>query len=156
MKNYILGIGTILIIGLLILLAYLSTKPNSKIEISLNSPQINQPTTIPTSNTILTPTYSIEADNLLIKKALFADNNWPDDGSMTFTVSTNDGKYASGGVSSQGGGGYFFAEKVNGKWEIVADGNGTISCSDMEKYPDFPKTLIPECYNETTQKSVKR
>lgn len=156
MKNYILGIGTILIIILLVLLAYLYTKPNQKIEVSLTTPSTNQPTKALTLNPTPTPTISIEADNLLIKKALFTKNNWTDDGSLTFTVSTNDGKYASGGVSAQGGGGYFFAEKVNGQWEIVADGNGTILCSSLVKYSDFPKTLIPECYDSATQKSVKR
>jgi hypothetical protein len=151
MKNYILGIGTILIIALLALLAYLYTKPNQKIEISLTTPSTNGSTTIPTLNP--TPTIS---DNELIRLALFAKNNWVDDGSMTFTIKTNDGKYASGGISSQGGGGYFFAEKVNGQWEIVADGNGIIECSSLVKYSDFPKTLIPECYDSVAQKIVKR
>ena len=119
-------------------------------------PIITQSSMKPTS--VLTPTSTIkkESDNELIKKALFLKNKWPDDGTITVTVSTNDGKYASGTATSQGGGGYFFAIKVNDKWEIVADGNGIIECSSLTKYPDFPKTLIPECYDSATQKSVKR
>lgn len=131
-------------------------KQSSWKEIPPVIPIITQSSMKPTS--VLTPTSTIkkESDNELIKKALFLKNKWPDDGTITVTVSTNDGKYASGTATSQGGGGYFFAIKVNDKWEIVADGNGIIECSSLTKYPDFPKTLIPECYDSATQKSVKR
>jgi len=156
MKNYILGIATIIVIGILVFAAFLYGKQNTQKETLPATPAITESQGKPTPTLTPTPTISKESDNELIKKALFQKNNWPDDESLTFTVSTNDGKYASGGVSAQGGGGYFFAAKVNDKWEIVADGNGTISCSDMAKYPDFPKTLIPECYDSSTQKTVKR
>lgn len=95
-------------------------------------------------------------DNELIKQALFKKNNWPDDGTLTLTISTNDGKYASGGVTAEGGGGYFYAAKVNDKWKIVADGNGVIMCTNLTAYPDYPKTLIPECFDEANGKSIKR
>lgn len=156
MKNYILGIATIIVIGILVFAAYLYGKQNSQKEALPAAPAITESQGKPTPTLIPTPTISKESDNALIKKALFTKNNWTDDGSLTFTVSTNDGKYASGGVSAQGGGGYFFAIKVNDKWEIVADGNGVILCSSLVKYPDFPKTLIPECYDDKTQKTVKR
>ncbi len=102
----------------------------------------------------ITPT--VANDNELIKQALFKKNNWTDDGSLTFTVSANDGKYAKGGVSAQGGGGYFFAVKDNGQWVIVADGNGVIECASLTKYPDYPVSFIPECYDSATSKTVKR
>ncbi len=95
-------------------------------------------------------------DDILINQALFKKNNWQDTNDITVTVSTNDGKYASGGVRAQGGGGYFFAIKDNGEWIIVADGNGIIPCPALEKYPDYPKTLIPECWDEQNQKNVQR
>lgn len=95
-------------------------------------------------------------DSELIKQALFKKNNWTDDGSMTLTVSTNDGKYASGGVTAEGGGGYFYAAKVNDAWKIVADGNGVILCTNLTAYPDYPKTLISECFDEASNKSIKR
>ena len=98
----------------------------------------------------------VENDKDLLKQALFKKNNWSENDGITVTVSTNDGKYASGMVAASGGGGYFFAAKVSNVWEIVADGNGTISCSSLTKYPDFPKNLIPECYDQTTGKPVKR
>lgn len=156
MKNYLLGIVTIIVIGILVFAAYLYGKQSSQKEISPVTSTITPSQGKPTPTLSPTPTVSKEGDNALIKKALFLKNNWADDGSLTFTVSTNDGKYASGGVSAQGGGGYFFAAKVNDKWEIVADGNGVISCSSLVKYPDFPKTLIPECWDDKTQKNIKR
>lgn len=95
-------------------------------------------------------------DNELIKTALFDKNGWKETDGITVTVSTNDGKYASGGATAQGGGGYFFAVKDNNEWVIVADGNGVIPCSSLEKYPDYPKTLIPECWDEERQENIKR
>lgn len=97
-----------------------------------------------------------ENDNDLIKQALFKKNNWKESDGITVTVSSNDGKYAKGGVTAQGGGGYFFAAKVNGVWEIVADGNGVILCSALEKYPDYPKTFIPECWDDVKKINVTR
>ena len=156
MKNYVLGIATVMILVIAGFAVYQYGKQSSRNETPLVTPTITESQGKPTKTVEVTPTISKEADNLLIKKALYTKNNWVDDGSMTFKVSTNDGKYASGGVSAQGGGGYFFAAKVNGQWEIVADGNGTILCSSLVKYPDFPKTLIAGCYNDQTQKIVKR
>lgn len=95
-------------------------------------------------------------DTGLIKQALFAKHNWTDTDNLTVKVSTNDGNYASGTVSGQGGGGYFYAAKVNGVWKIVADGNGSIMCADLVKYPDYPVSLIPECYDQATAKIIKR
>lgn len=97
----------------------------------------------------------VEDDDNLIKQALYKKNNW-DEGSVTVVVSANDGKYAKGTANAQGGGGLFFAEKVNGIWEIVYDGNGIILCSALEKYPDFPTTLIPQCYDQSTDKLIER
>jgi len=90
-------------------------------------------------------------DAKLITSALITKNNWKE-GYVTVTLRTNDGRFASGSVP----GGYVFAAKVNGNWEIVADGNGNILCSQLEKYPGFPNTLIPACYDPITQKEVVR
>lgn len=97
-----------------------------------------------------------ENDNELIRQALFNKNNWKENNDITVKISTNDGKYASGTVTSQGSGGYFYAIKINNIWEIVADGNGVILCGYLSKYPDYPNTLIPECWDETKEISVKR
>lgn len=99
---------------------------------------------------------STTSDADAIKNALFQKNKWKETDGITVTVSTNDGQYASGTVTAQGGGGYFYAIKVNGEWKIVADGNGTISCASLIPYPDYPSSLIPECYDEKTGTTIKR
>lgn len=99
------------------------------------------------------PTVTPAVDDAnLIKDALYKAYNWPTSEQVDVKINTDDGKYASGTASN----GYFYAEKVNGTWEIVAAGNGVITCASVNKYPDFPKSLISECYDETTQNSVKR
>ena len=77
---------------------------------------------------------------------------------MNVTVSKIQGNYAQGGAVDPAsvGGAMWSAVKENGVWKLVWDGNGTISCDLITQYPDFPKTMIPECWNETTQKSVTR
>jgi hypothetical protein len=93
-----------------------------------------------------------------IKALLVAKNNWNAD-EIKVTVSENDGTYAKGGVGAvtpQGGGGLWFAAKVNGKWNIVYDGNGIITCDSLTNYPDFPASMIPECYDASTNQMVER
>jgi hypothetical protein len=75
---------------------------------------------------------------------------------MTYTISKVNGDYAQGGANGSGGGGMWFAAKVNGTWKLVWDGNGIITCADIAPYPDFPKTMIPECFNDATNKMVVR
>jgi hypothetical protein len=140
MKGFILGIITVLIVGGVGYYAYQYGKGANPI------------TPIFTSTPVATSTVS-DAD--LIKNALYQKNKWQDMG-ITITIKTNDGTYASGSVNGQGGGGYFYAIKVTGVWKIVADGNGIISCADLAPYPDYPKSLIPECFDQSTQNIVNR
>lgn len=81
-----------------------------------------------------------------------------DAGRFVISVSAVEGEYASGGVTEVDavGGAMWLAVKVNGNWRLVWDGNGTISCDLIVTYPEFPKTLIPECWNEQTGKNVVR
>jgi hypothetical protein len=151
MKNFLLGALTIIIIGVVAAGSYWFGQKNKQTENNTNIPTI---TVAPTDKIV--PTGQVKSDLQLIKELLFKDNGWKDDGNITVTVSTNDGKYASGTVASQGGGGYFYTEKVNGEWEIVAQGNGMIFCSSLLKYSDYPNTLIPECYDQQTEKTKKR
>lgn len=114
------------------------------------------PTSIPVSTPTSTPTVD-EASLLktVIKEALVAKLG-SDANSLDITVSQINGNYAKGGASAEGGGGMWFAAKVNGIWKLVWDGNGVILCSDLTSYPDFPSSMIPECWNEATQKTVQR
>lgn len=165
MKNFLLGILFMALLGGAAFAAYQYGKTGS----SKNTPApttapvtvtpgITSPilTATPSSSISVSPTSETQSDRELIRAALFKKNNWPADDSITVKVSTNDGTYASGTAGGTGGGGYFFAKKVNGAWVIVADGNGVITCAQLLPYPDFPKNLISECYDESTQKTVTR
>ncbi len=49
-----------------------------------------------------------------------------------------------GGIGNSG---YFLAAKVSGEWEIVIDGQGTISCSLVRSY-NFPEDMIADCLED--------
>lgn len=73
-------------------------------------------------------------------------------------VNTDVGNYAKGSVSlkGEGGGGLWFAAKVKNRWQLVYDGNGIIPCSDLRQYPDFPSSLIPQCFDDEKNVLIER
>ncbi len=174
MKNFLFGLLTAIFLGLVVFASYQFGKKTVKSNSVISPSPINQlggdrdeHGCIPSAGYSWCESKKkclrnweescpTEDDNELIKQALFKKNSWKESDGITVTVSTNDGKYASGTVTAQGGGGYFYAVKVEGAWEIVADGNGVIMCSNLEKYPDYPKTLIPECFDQSSGKSIQR
>lgn len=78
--------------------------------------------------------------------------------SYIVTLSTKSGNYAKGSVTVMGeqGGGLWFAANVYGVWQLVYDGNGIVTCSNLTAYPDFPSTLIPQCFDEGSNTLKKR
>jgi len=181
MKNFIFGLITAIIIGLVGLGAYYYGKQQSNnvpvVSVSPTQPMVGNDkdehgcigsagyTWCAAKNKCLriweepctTPTVT---ENIaeLIKQALIKKNNWTN-ADIEVTISKNEGMFVSGGVkekSSEVGGGYFFAAKVNGEWKIVADGNGVITCESLALYPNYPVSMISECYDEKTGKTVKR
>ena len=74
------------------------------------------------------------------------------------TVDKQVGDFAKGSVRSKNemSGGLWFAAKRNGVWQLVFDGNGIIQCSSLKEYPDFPTTLIPQCFDTEKNELVKR
>jgi hypothetical protein len=104
-----------------------------------------------------TPNTASESDTLItaIKAALIAKHG---SGAATLNVTASKivSDFAQGGVSDEGGGGMWFAAKVDGIWKLVWDGNGQINCSDIAPYPTFPKDMIPECWDTVMEKIVKR
>lgn len=131
-------------------------------------PAVPTPTAEQAAHTSVSPTAAVapstaeptsEDITAAISEALIKKNNWDPKIQLEITVKTNDGKYASGGVTEKGamgGGGMFFATKVQGVWKIVADGNGIAQCSELAPYPDFPTSLIPQCWDVATNKLVTR
>lgn len=76
--------------------------------------------------------------------------------SLTVKATEVQGDYAKGTASGTGGGGLWFAAKRNNNWKLIWDGNGIIQCSDLTDYPDFPNTIIPQCFDKQSDKLVKR
>lgn len=135
----------------------LNTYEQMLITLKFTTPPVKlQPTSapIPTSN----PTPIVDEKSLLKTaiKEIFIAKNGGDGSSLSITVSQIEGNYAKGGISDQDSGGMWFAAKVNGVWKQIWSGNGMIPCSDFSPYPDFPTSMLSECWNEATQDTVKR
>ena len=107
-----------------------------------------EPTDIPPEDT----STSIDA----IRQAM-AGKYGKDVSEVNLTVDQIETSYASGSVNFEGemGGGWFLASEVGGTWIIVADGNGRIMCAAIEPY-DFPVSMVPECWDETTNELIYR
>lgn len=160
MKNFIFGFlvaGLVLAVGVF---AY-RAGTNQSVPPSVLSPNPTIAIAISEApSTTIAPsiTKAIISDEDAIRQALLKKNNWSAN-QVDITISKNDGTYASGGAkekAAEAGGGYFFAAKTGGEWKIVADGNGTISCESLAPYPNFPASMISECWNEATSKLIKR
>jgi hypothetical protein len=105
-----------------------------------------------------TPTPTVDESAALIsdiRTALIAEHG-QDAASLNITVKTIEGDYAQGDASEQGGGGMWYAAKVNGVWKLVWDGNGAIQCSSIAPYPNFPTDILPQCWDDKTQNPIKR
>jgi hypothetical protein len=79
-----------------------------------------------------------------VRKGLIAEHGQNASG-MNITISQIQGDYAKGMASEQGGGGIWFAAKLNGTWTLVWDGNGIIDCNSVSPFPGFPTSMIPSC-----------
>ena len=128
----------------------ISVTPTPALEASVTEKVTMTPTTSPSPT--IDETTIIVTD---IKKALVTKHG-DSANELKITVSKIVGDYASGNASDSGGGGMWFATKANGEWKLVWDGNGIILCSDLTSFPDYPKTLIPECYDQKSEKLIKR
>jgi hypothetical protein len=120
------------------------------------TPTLTQPT--PTGTPTLTPTPTIEEKSALeqIREAFAAKYGKPL-ADVNASISENDGTYAKGGVSFAGeiAGAWFLAYKGTSGWIIVADGNGTVTCASIDPY-NFPTTMVPECWDESTSTLITR
>lgn len=64
---------------------------------------------------------------------------------VSISINQETGNYARGSVIFETGapGGIFLVAKIDGKWQIVHDGNGQIPCS-LSKY-GFPNEMLSDC-----------
>jgi len=102
------------------------------------------------------PTIDDKAALVAMVKASEVARIGADANASTYTVSQIQGNYARGMASASAGGAIWFAAKVNGMWKLVFIGNGTVQCSQLLNYPNFPNTMIPECWDAVNQKNVTR
>lgn len=119
-------------------------------------PTADQPLAGTPSAATVTPVDETATLIVAVKAGLVAEHG-PDAANMTITVSKIVGNFAQGGAKEPEavGGGMWFAAKVGGLWKLAWDGNGTISCTSIDPY-NFPVSMIPECWNDATQKIVTR
>ena len=98
----------------------------------------------------------VKSDKEMISEAMATKYNKPV-ADADLTINENDSQYAQGLVKFAGeiAGGWWLAAKTSGDWVIVADGNGVVMCSDIAPY-NFPTSMVPECWDETTQTNVTR
>lgn len=104
-----------------------------------------------------TPTETEEVSDLeQIRQALANKHSKPVE-DANVTIQNNTGEYAKGGIVFEGeiAGGWWLAANIDGEWIIVADGNGSVLCADIEGY-DFPTSMVPECWDEATSQIVYR
>lgn len=84
-----------------------------------------------------TPTPPSEEDAIKAALAAYLGRNQNE---LNVTITENTGSHARGGVDN----GYFLAVKLDGQWQIVADGQGTLDCQLVDQY-GFPSSMVPEC-----------
>ena len=106
----------------------------------------------------VSPTAPVDESSTLksVIGTYIAQKSGGDASALSITVSKVEGNYARGMASEETSGGMWFAAKVGGAWKLVWDGNGIIQCADLTSYPDFPSSLIPECFDAATQTMITR
>ena len=93
--------------------------------------------------------YEPQAEDVsAILKNLFAAKYNRVAANIVINITAEDSTHAMGSVKMAVGepGGMFWAAKTNGTWTIVADGNGSVSCSLLNQYA-FPANMTTYCAN---------
>ncbi|MFC1710178.1 hypothetical protein ACFL0F_00765 [Patescibacteria group bacterium] len=126
-------------------------------------PEVVSPTIVPELDGSALPSPSptpesgeVVSDEVMIKAAM-AQKHGKGVEEVNLSVGDMSGIYASGVVSFAGeiGGGWWLAVKSGDEWIIVADGNGTVMCNDIDPY-NFPISMVPECWDDATQTLITR
>ncbi|HPN67406.1 MAG TPA: hypothetical protein PLZ62_02005 [bacterium] len=94
-------------------------------------------------------TNSDDVQKILV--GLFANKYDKQEQEVTVNISKQTDHYASGAVRLGDGpenAGMFLASDYLGNWEIVWDGNGMFTCTEVEPY-HFPQDMIAGCYDES-------
>jgi len=85
-----------------------------------------------------------------LKKMLATEHDWDID-LTSVNISQMSEHHARGGVmfyaketGEEGEGGYLYASNIKGEWEVIAQGNGQISCELLSEY-EFPEDMEDQC-----------
>lgn len=143
-----------LIIGLSVFFALKTQKFGQVTSTATASPVatavvVEQSMVSPTLPPSPSPQFS-EDDAKAIKLALAAKLGTTE-ANLDVGVTQKDAKHAKGNVkekTSEVGGGYFLAAKVDGQWVIVYDGQATPNCNQVNPY-DFSTDMVPECLDSS-------
>lgn len=151
---------TVLVTSVIVFLAatvYYKGLPrfDSPVGVSVVSTEEGAPNTDSEAGKVTPPADDKTAIAEIIKAALIKKYG-PQSADVSVSVSEVNGEYAKGMVTEQGGGGMWFAARLNGTWTLVWDGNGTITCDEISPFPDFPTSMIPECYSTPSGQIVTR
>ncbi len=134
----------------------LTLQPHTEVATAVPTPSPTQEVQVlPSVKSSPAPTVDETATLIAAVKAGLVAEHGPDAGTLNVTVSKISGNFAQGGAAASGGGGMWFAAKVSGAWKLAWDGNGMISCASINPY-NFPVSMIPECWDNTTQEIVTR
>jgi len=104
-----------------------------------------------------TATAVVPDDTTALRNALAAYLGWaPSD--VNFSISANDGAFASGGIryaDETHGGAAWLAAKVEGVWVIADVGQDMPTCQRVDAL-NFPADWVGYCYNAENGETVKR
>ena len=78
-----------------------------------------------------------------VTRILIEKYNWEED-KVSVQVNKEVGDFASGsvGFSEEMGGGGWLARKMEEKWEVVWDGNGSVDCKKLRTEYNFPDEIL--------------
>lgn len=78
-----------------------------------------------------------------VTKLLIDKYNWDED-KVSVQVNKEVGDFATGsvGFGSEIGGGGWLVKKIDGKWQLVWDGNGSVDCQKLRTVYNFPDEIL--------------
>ncbi len=78
-----------------------------------------------------------------VTKLLIEKYNWEED-KVSVQVNKEVGDFATGsvGFGSEIGGGGWLVKRIEGKWQLVWDGNGSVDCQKLRTEYEFPDEIL--------------
>lgn len=153
-RKFFLIVGLFLVVVAIIGGGALWWPTRTKIS-SIESTSASTPTAVPAPEATVSVDEGEEKSALQQIKEAFAEKYNKSVEEVDLTIDNNTGTHANGLVRFAGevGGGWWLSFKETSGWIIVADGNGSVLCEDVEDY-NFPVDIVPECWDQPTGKLI--